>query len=215
MKIVPAILAENFDDFVKRLKQAESFTDYVQVDIMDGTFVPSLSFSAERLSGVKTSLLFEIHLMVKHPFAYMSRIFNPHLKRVIFHFESNVKHIEFIGQMKKRGLDVGMAIKPETKIKEFRGIAGDVDSLLFLTVDPCCYGSPFKSEVMEKIREAGCLFKNKVLSADGAVSLENLKLFLEAGLDYVCVGSRIFLAENPKQNYEMFVRKMSELEVYK
>jgi ribulose-phosphate 3-epimerase len=182
---------------------------------MDGTFVPSLSFSAERLSGVKTSLLFEIHLMVKHPFAYMSRIFNPHLKRVIFHFESDVKHIEFIEQMKKRGLEVGMAIKPETKIKEFRGIAGDVDSLLFLTVVPGSYGSPFEPEVMEKILEARHLFKDKVLSADGAVSLENLKLFLEAGLDYVCVGSRIFLTANPKQNYEMFVRKMSELEVYK
>ena len=215
MKIIPAILAKSFDDFVVRLKQAESFTDYVQIDLMDGIFVPSLSFSDDKLNSISTSLSFEIHLMVKHPFAFMNRINNPHLKKVIFHFESDMNHFEFIDQMKKRGLDIGMAIKPETEIEEFRGIAREVDSLLFLTVDPGSYGSSFKPEVMDKIGMARHLFKDKVLSADGGVSLENLKLFLEAGVDYVCVGSRIFLEGNPKKNYETFVRKMAELEVYK
>jgi len=215
MKIVPAILAENFDEFVMRLRQAESFADYVQIDLMDGAFVPSLTFPPGELNGIRTSLSFEIHLMVKHPFAYMSNIFNPHLKKVIFHFESDVKHLDFIDQMKKRGLDIGMAVKPETEIEEFKDSAEHVDSLLFLTVAPGSYGNSFRPEVMEKIRKARDLFKAKILSADGGVSLDNLKLFLEAGLDYVCVGSRIFLAGKPKENYEMFVRKLNELEVYK
>jgi ribulose-phosphate 3-epimerase len=182
---------------------------------MDGVFVSSLSFPAERLNDIETSLPFEVHLMVKHPFTYMSRIFNPLLKRVIFHFESDVNHIEFIDQMRKRGLEVGMAIKPETELEEFSKISEEVDSLLFLTVDPGSYGSPLRPEVLNRIRGARQLFKNKILAADGAVSLDNLKLFFETGLDYVCVGSRIFLTEDPKHNYEMFVRKLMELEVYK
>jgi len=215
VKIVPAVLAENYDDFVSRLRQAESFTDYIQVDLMDGTFVPSLSFPGEKLKNIKTSIDFEIHLMVKHPAAYMSGIDNPNLKKVIFHFESDVKHLDFIEQMRKRGIDIGLAIKPETEIEEFKSIAENVNTLMFLTVDPCCYGNPFKSEVMEKIGKARHMFKDKILSADGGVSLENLRLFLEAGIDYVCVGSRIFLGENPAKNYEIFVKKLAEIEVYR
>lgn len=215
MKIIPAILAKSFDDFVVRLKQAESFTDYVQIDLMDGIFVTSLSFTADKLDSIRTTLSFEIHLMVKSPFSYMNKIHNPHLKKVIFHFESDVNHLDFIDQMEKSGLHIGMAIKPETEIEEFMEIAEKVSSLMFLTVDPCCYGNPFKPEVMGKIRRAKLLFKDKVLTADGGVSLENLKSFLDAGVDYVCVGSRIFLEGNPKKNYEMFIRKLAELEVYK
>ena len=215
MKIIPAVLAENFDDFIMRLRQAELFADYVQIDLMDGIFVPSLSFPRDKLNNIETSLSFEIHLMVKHPFAYMSRIFNPRLKKVIFHFESDVKHLDFIEQMKKRGLDVGMAVKPETEVEAFKEAAQNVHSLMFLTVDPCCYGSPFKPEVMEKIRKARQMFKEKILSADGGVSMENLNMFLEAGLDFVCVGSRIFLKGDPKENYRMFIKKLSEMEVSK
>jgi ribulose-phosphate 3-epimerase len=212
VKIIPAVLAENYDDFVSRLRQAESFTDYIQIDLMDGTFVPSLSFPGEKLKDTKTSIDFEIHLMVKHPLAYMSNISNPKLKKVIFHFESDVKQTDFVNQMRKRGLDTGMAIKPETGIQEWQGVAKLVDSLLFLTVDPGAYGSPFKSEVMKKIWQARSMFKDKMLSVDGGVSMENLKLFVEAGVDSVCVGSRIFLKGNPKENYGMFTKKLSELE---
>ena len=77
MKIVPAVLAENADDFLLRLKQAESFAEYVQIDMMDGVFVPTISFPPERISNLITSLSFEIHLMVKHPSAYIAPLHNP------------------------------------------------------------------------------------------------------------------------------------------
>ena len=215
MKIVPAILAENYDGFITRVRQAEAFTNYVQIDIMDGVFVPTFSFPAEQINNVDTTLSFELHLMVKHPAAYMSNVFHPNLRKVIFHFESDVKHLAFIEQMGKRGLDVGMAIDPDIPIEEFTGMAANVNSLMFLTVDPGSYASPFRPEVIGKIRKARQMFLDKNLSADGGVSLENLGLFLEAGLDYVCVGSRIFLNGNPGENYNMFLKKLSELEGYK
>jgi pentose-5-phosphate-3-epimerase len=150
--------------------------------------------------------------MVKDPFAYMSRINNPHLKKVILHFESDVNHLDFINHIKEREMIAGMAIKPETGIEKFREIAAHVDTLLFLTVDPCCYGHPFKPEVLKKIEESRIIFADKTISADGGVSLENVKSFFDIGVDYVCVGSRIFLNSSPEKNYSQFIKKIAELE---
>jgi len=212
MKIVPAILAESVQDFLLRLRQAESFSDYVQIDVMDGIFVPSQSFPAHEISGVNTSLYFEIHLMVKHPSAFASRINNPHLKKIIFHFESSVNHIKFVNQLQKRGIEAGLAVNPGTEISQIRKIAESVDTLLFLTVDPGAYGSPFRPEVLNKIREVRDMFKGKIIAADGGVSIENLRLFSDIGVDYVCVGSRIFLDADPAQSYRRFADTIAELE---
>jgi ribulose-phosphate 3-epimerase len=212
MKIVPAILSETFDDFLLRLKQAESFTDYVQIDIMDGFFVPTTSFQLNKINMVKTPLSFEIHLMVKHPSALMSNISNPGIKKVIFHFESDVKHLDFINKMKENGFSTGMAINPETKLYDFKKIAEQVDTLLFLTVDPGQYGSPFRPEVLNKVADARCIFPEKIISVDGGVSLDNLHFFIDIGVDYVCVGSRIFLDDNPENSYRLFTKKIAELE---
>ena len=211
MKIVPAILAQTLEEFLLRLRQAESFTDYVQIDIMDGVFVPSQSFPADEISRVNTSLYFEIHLMVKHPSAFATRIDNPHLKKVIFHFESGVNHINFVTQLQKRGIEAGLAVNPGTGIDQIKKIAESVDTLLFLTVDPGAYGSPFRSEVLHKIREARDMFKDKIIAADGGVSIENLKSFSDIGVDYVCVGSRIFLDTDPAESYRRFTDRLAEL----
>lgn len=212
MKIVPSILADNTDDFLIRLRQAESFSDYVQIDLMDGIFVSSRSFPEEAINDIITPLSFELHLMVKNPSEFISRIDNPHLKKVLFHFESDVEHLNLINQIRQRGIAAGIAIKPETQIEEFRAVGEKVDTLLFLTVDPCCYGRPFKPEVLEKIEKARQIFKDKSIAADGGVSLDNLKLFLDAGVDYVCIGSRIFLSGNPEKNYEVFMKTLAQLE---
>lgn len=212
MKIVPSILADNTDDFLMRLRQAESFSDYVQIDLMDGVFVSFKSFPEETINDIITPLSFELHLMVKNPSEFMSRIDNPHLKKVLFHFESDVEHLNLINQIRQRGIAAGIAIKPETQIEEFRAVGEKVDTLLFLTVDPCCYGRPFKPEVLEKIEKARRIFKDKSIAADGGVSLDNLKLFLDAGVDYVCIGSRIFLSGNPEKNYGVFMKTLAQLE---
>jgi len=214
MKVVPAILAENFDDFLLKLKQAESFAQYVQIDLMDGIFVPTKSFSPEKINAIHTSLSFEIHLMVQNPVTVLNQINNPGLDKVLFHFESHVEHLHFINQIKEKGLKAGIAIKPETRIEEFNEIAKYVDTLLFLTVDPCCYGHPFKPEVLEKIAEARKLFPNVTISVDGGVSLDNLKSFIEIGVNYVCVGSRIFLNGTPEKNYKRFMAKLTKLNVW-
>jgi ribulose-phosphate 3-epimerase len=166
----------------------------------------------EKINTVKTPLPFEVHLMVNDPLSFMSKITHPGLRKVIFHFEAVTDHNDLIGRIRGRDLVPGMAIKPQTKMEEFRGAAEEVDTLLFLTVDPCCYGHPFKPEVLDKVAGARKAFSTKVISVDGGVSLDNLKTFYDIGVDYVCVGSRIFLNGDSKVNYRRFIEKVKEIE---
>lgn len=211
MMIVPAILTERENDFFFLVKQAETFTDYVQIDIMDGFFVPSRSFPVSALKRLKSDIEFEIHLMVKHPSAFMIQVDHPGLKKVIYHVESEVEHLDFITQLRKRGIGPGLAIKPDTPVDEFNRLAGHIDTLLFMTVDPGYYGSPFKPDVLRKIKETRSHFSNIIIGVDGGVSLDNLNSFIDAGVDYVCVGSRIFESDNPGENYRQFLKKVDDI----
>jgi ribulose-phosphate 3-epimerase len=211
VKIVPAILAEKFDDFTARLKEAESFADYVQIDVMDGIFVDTTSFPVERINGVTTSLSFEAHLMVNEPVSFMDRIDHPGLKKVIFHFEASAEFPFLIRKIRGRGLVPGLAVKPETGLDAFREIGEQVDTLLFLTVNPGFYGNSFRPEVLTKIAESRKVFPEKIIAVDGGVALDNLKTFLDVGVDYVCVGSRIFLNGDPGENYHRFLGRVKEI----
>ncbi len=212
MDIVPALLGYNIEDFMVRLRQAEAFTQYAQVDLMDGLFVPTTSIRAEELNGVETSLLFEVHLMVSDPLSYVKAISNPGLRKVVFHYESTVDQAACISLIQQRGLACGIAVKPETALAELGEISGKVDTLLFLAVDPGRYGSPFKPKVLKKVALTRKMYPDKTIAIDGGVSLENLESIWQAGVDYVVVGSRIFLSEDPAANYRAFVEKARKLD---
>lgn len=211
MKIVPSILAETYDDFVSIIRQAEVFTDYVQIDCMDGIFVPTNSVTPEDIGSLETSLSFELHLMVNNPSSFMDNLQNEGLKKVLFHFETDIDHLAFIRTLRERGLSPGLAVKPETKTEDFIEFASAADTLLFLTVTPGRYGSPFIPEVLDKVADARRRFPGKLIAVDGGVSLDNLKSFADIGVDYVCVGSRIFLDGDPGQNYRRFTEKLKAL----
>jgi ribulose-phosphate 3-epimerase len=180
--------------------------------MMDGTFVDSKSFPPEMISTVNTPLSFEAHLMVEDPLDFMSRVDSPGLKKVIFHFEAEVDHLGVVAEIRRRGLGAGLAIKPETELDEFRKLVPHIDTLLFLTVEPGRYGGPFRPEVIRKVAESRRFFPDKTISVDGGISLDNLEMFYTIGVDYVCVGSRIFLHGRPEDNYRLFIQRLEELE---
>jgi ribulose-phosphate 3-epimerase len=212
VKIVPSILAGKLNDFLPLIRQAESFTDYVQIDLMDGLFVPTKSIPPDVINTVETSLFFEVHLMFRDPAAVIEGIDHPGLKKVIFHIESDGDHHEIMTLLRKKGIGVGLAINPGTEISRVAHFAADGDTLLFMTVDPGRYGSPFRPEVVEKVTRARKLFEQKVIAVDGGVSVDNLGLFVNAGVDYACVGSRIFLGGSPAENYRTFIQRLNQLE---
>ena len=206
MRIVPAILTDKLDDFRNMLDIAKVFTDYVQVDFMDGVFVPSKSISLDALMGVKIPLDMEAHLMVKDPNAYLASLKSIGAKKVILHFEADPDPEKVISNVRGLDMEVGLAINPKTAISEFQSLVPHVDSFLFLSVDPGFYGSPFIPGVLDEIRRFRAQFPSAFIGIDGGISLDNIKKVKAAGVDYACVGSRIFLQPDPKESYEAFLR---------
>jgi ribulose-phosphate 3-epimerase len=206
MKIVPAILTDNPQDLKRMLAQAETFADFVQIDFMDGDFVPSKSIGPEDLTEIEMRIGWETHLMVKDPVDYLSSLNKEGLKRVIFHWEADPHRESIVSAIRDLGLAVGLAINPETELSQFEDLVPHIDSVLFLSVHPGFYGSPFVEEVLEKIREFRSRFPSAVIGIDGGVALDNIQRLKALKMDYACVGSRIFRHEDPRKSYEEFVK---------
>jgi len=152
-KVVPAILTDSAEALADMVQQAERFTTYVQFDIMDGEFVPSRSITAGDLKAISTDLTWEVHLMVQEPEKYLKSFWEAGARKVVFHYEATSSAEEVISQARNLGLGVGLAINPETPVSAISSLVSIVDSVLFLTVNPGFYGSPFLPEVLEKIPE--------------------------------------------------------------
>lgn len=212
MKIVPAILSRDLDECLKLARLAASFTNYVQIDIMDGLFVPTRSFPPESLNGTPMPIEFELHLMVADPLTAVRRLSNSAIKKVIFHIETSNDHSLIIEEIRNKGISPGIAVKPETGLDSITESATLSDTILFMAVDPGDYGSPFRPEVLDKMSRARKLFSAAEIGIDGGVSFDNPALFANRGVDYVCVGSRIFRSESPGSSYLQFTQRLGEIE---
>ena len=206
MRIVPAILTDNQKDLKRMLSQVETFTDFIQIDFMDGEFVPSKSIPPEELVDIEMTTRWEAHLMVKDPLAYLSCLSREKLERAIFHWEAVSHHESVVSAIRDLGLSVGLGINPETALSEFEDLVPRIDSVLFLSVHPGFYGSPFVKEVLEKIREFRSRFPSAVIGIDGGVALDNIQGLKALRVDYACVGSRIFRHDDPRKSYEEFIK---------
>lgn len=202
IKIIPALLTDEPKKLELYIRQSETFTNYVQIDIMDGIFVPSKSITAADLAKIKTNLFLEAHLMVKEPINYVKDFKNAGARRIIFHYEAAEKIDETINKIKEFGLTVGVAINPETKIEVLEPFLEKIDSVLFLSVNPGFYGSPFIAEVLDKIRQFKKINYTINVSIDGGIKLDNIKEVSKAGVNSICVGSAIFKADSPAQTFK-------------
>jgi ribulose-phosphate 3-epimerase len=204
MKIVPAILTNNREQFLRMLNLSKEFADYIQIDIMDGEFVPSKSVTAKDIEDVSTPLRSEVHLMVKNPKTWLASLRRFGAERIIYHYEIDRDHKEIISQIKEYKFKVGLAINPSTSIEDFRYLIKDVEVILFMSVEPGFYGNKFIPQVLDKIRKFRRLFPEKQIGIDGGIKYDNIKVVAKLGLDYACVGSAIFGALNPAQAYFKF-----------
>lgn len=208
--IVPALLTDKKDDLCRMLEVCAQFTDYAQVDIMDGEFVPSRSVSLSDLSGLKSPLPCEGHLMVNDPLSWLESFKALGAERIVYHFEINKDHSQVIEAIGQAGFDCGLGINPKTQIDQFSHLVDKVSSLLFLSVEPGFYGAKFIPEVLEKIKEFKKLYPDKFIGIDGGIKLDNLAAVKSSGVDYVCVGSAILKAPDPASAYKDFLNLMNE-----
>jgi len=208
MKIVPAVLTDRPDELKKMITQSEGFCDLVQIDIMDGRFVPSKSISAGDLAKIKTVLKLEVHLMVDEPSKYLKPFKEAGAKRIVFHYESKEDPAEVIRKIRALGMEAGIAINPETPVSKVEKYFKDIDILLFLSVNPGFYGSKFIPEVCEKARALKERMGRPTIAMDGGLKAENIMMIKDAGVDLACVGSGLFGKGDPKENYKSLVDKI-------
>ena len=201
MRVTPAILANDLPTFTGLVKLAETFADYVQIDIMDGEFVPSTGISAAELAGVKSLLRSEAHLMVTKPEDWLEAVANFGSEEVIFHYEAVADPSATIDLLRDTNFRAGLAVNPDTPVAEFMSLADRVDTVMFMAVNPGFYGAPFIPAVIDKIRELRAARPWLNIGVDGGINLETAFIAKDAGADFVCVGSAIFKADDPAQVY--------------
>ena len=202
-KIIPTILVNTFADFEKQLTKIEGLSDIVQIDIMDGDFVPYQSFEdIEKINNIKTSARFELHLMVQTPLIEMekwTKINN--VMRVVFHVESKDDPAVCVDFARQNGWYVGLALNPETALFVAEPYYGLVDEIMFLTVYPGRMGAPFIPEVKDKIKEFTAIPNRPLCAVDGGVKTTNIAELKKLGVDIFCIGSAISMAPDPKAAY--------------
>jgi len=200
-QVVPAILTEDSKALETMVHQAETFTTWVQFDIMDGKFVPSRSISYEHLAGLPMKLDWEAHLMVQRPEDYLEGFRQAGAQKVVFHYEATPSPRQVISLVRGLGLEVGLAVNPETPVSAILPLAGEVDSVLFLSVNPGFYGSKFISEVLDKVVEFHSARPTVEIGIDGGIKESNIVQVARAGVDVIYVGSAIFLQPQPGESF--------------
>jgi ribulose-phosphate 3-epimerase len=201
IQTVPAILTDDPKALETMVRQTETFTSYAQFDIMDGQFVPSRSVTCEHIARLKTKLNWEAHLMVLHPETYLEDFQRAGAQKIVFHYEATSSPREIISLVKNLGMRVGLAVNPETTIAVITPLINDVDSVLFLSVNPGFYGSSFIPEVLDKIVAFRSAQPNLEIGIDGGIKEGNIAQIARSGVDVIYVGSAIFLQPQPGESY--------------
>jgi len=201
IRTVPAILTDDPAKLEQLVRQAETFTDFAQFDIMDGKFVPSHSVSCGDIAALKTKLTWEAHLMVLHPEDCLNDFKKAGAKKIVFHYEAVPSPKDVIRKIKKLGMKVGLAINPETPISAVAPLVKQLDSLLFLSVNPGFYGAKFIPEVLDKIVEFRKDYPRMEIGIDGGINENNIAQIARTGVDVIYVGSAIFLQPDPAASY--------------
>ncbi len=200
-RVVPAILTDDPKALETMVRHAETFTAYVQFDIMDGQFVPSHSITSEHLCSLPMKLNWEVHLMVQHPADYMETFRNAGAQKAVFHYEATASPEGVISLARNLGLEVGLAVNPETPVSAILPLVNEVDSVLFLSVHPGFYGSKFLPEVLDKVVEFRNARPDVETGIDGGLKENNIAQVARSGPDVIYVGSAIFLQSQPSESF--------------
>ena len=197
MQIAPSILSS---DFARLKEEIESIKncDMVHIDVMDGHFVPNLTFGAPVVKCIRkyTELFFDCHLMISDPLKYAKDFAKAGADLITFHYESDNDPKEVIDEIKRLGCKVGISVKPKTNVEEIYPYLDDVDLVLIMSVEPGFGGQSFMPEVLDKVRKLKALNKKFVIEIDGGIDDKTIHQAKEAGVDICVAGSYIFKQEN-------------------
>lgn len=201
-KLSPSILGCDYLELDKACKQLEAVgTDMLHLDVMDGIFVPNISFGCPVIDSIKkhTSLVLDVHLMIDRPLRYI-KDFAKYADYLGFHYEAGSDIDETLDEIKKYGCKTCLTIKPNTNPEEIFKYLPKCDMVLVMSVEPGFGGQSFMMSALDKLRalknECTARGLNVLLEVDGGVNEETGKLCVEAGADVLVVGSALFKADD-------------------
>ena len=211
LKLAPSILSADFGHLAEDVKKIEEGgADYIHVDVMDGHFVPNISFGApvmKCLNG-KTELPYDVHLMIENPDMYIDDFVTPQTEYITVHQEACVHLHRTIQNIKSKGVKAGVSINPATPVSTLECILSDVDLVLIMSVNPGFGGQKFIPGALEKVRELAEIKRAKnldfVIEIDGGITLDNIKEVMEAGVEMAVAGSAVFKADDVVQRVKDF-----------
>ena len=204
--IAPSLLASNFlrlEDEARMLN--ESAADWFHLDVMDGRFVPNISFGLPVIEQLRktSSKTFDVHLMILEPEKYAEAFKAAGADILTVHIEACVHLHRNIEQIKSLGMKAGVALNPHTPVSLLYDVLGDIDLICMMSVNPGFGGQKFITHTLKKIAELRRRIDDNRLQAmieiDGGVTVENAKSIIDAGAHVLVAGNTVFKSKDPKQ----------------
>ena len=202
MKVAPSILAAdplNLEHDVQRMIDAG--TDWLHVDIMDAHFVPNLSFSPALTAALHKrfpELPLDVHLMMDNPEKYIGAFCDAGASVLTIHAEIAADAAALLDAIRARGVKAGLSVKPGTPAEAIRHLLPHVDMVLVMTVEPGFGGQKFNADMLDKLTALREMGYTGLLEADGGVSMKNVALLRQHGLDVAVMGTAMFASADPQ-----------------